>query len=174
VVKLPKFDDAAPPQKKRIGRPPIHYDPNYHPMVAKGFAIEGMIHPEISKKLGISLDTFKNWRKKYPEFFAAVKEGKEEADSKVIASLYKRCLGFTAQEQRALNVGGCLEIATVDVNVAPDPTSIVFWLCNRQRDKWHRGTRVELSGPDGGPIRIKSAKDLTDDELAEIIAKSTK
>jgi len=53
----------------------------------------GLIDLEIANVLGISRATLSNY-KKNPEFLEALKVGKDKADAKVLASLFKRAIGF--------------------------------------------------------------------------------
>lgn len=148
------------------GRPPIKYNPDKHPQYARALAIEGLTNEEIAERMGMAKSTLQTWRKKYPEFSAAIKEGKDEADAKVEMSLFKRATGYDVEEEKALNIGGDLVIARVRTHIHPDPTSCIFWLKNRKPGKWR--DRQEITGANGGPVRIATAKDLTDDDLARI------
>lgn len=47
-------------------------------------------------------------------------------------------------------------------------TLAMFILKGRRPDKYRDNVRTEITGKDGGPVRITKAEDLTDDELAAI------
>lgn len=50
-------------------------------------------------------------------------------------------------------------------------TALTIFLLKAHRPEMYRETvRTEHSGPDGGPIRVSKASDLSDDELARIAA----
>lgn len=83
---------------------------------AEALGAMGMNYAEIARALAVSHDALLRWRRKYPEFDVAIKTGKEKADTQVVNSLYKLAMG---DEERAPNVVAC-----------------IFWLKNRQPDKW--------------------------------------
>jgi hypothetical protein len=135
---------------KKEGRPTV-YDPVFSPKLArwicrdKNYTKDG----DLAEALGISVSTLKNWRKKYPEFLAAIKEGKDEVDRQVEDALLKTCLGYD-YEREEIEVhtsdrgGEYQKKKTVTMHVSPDPTAIIFWLCNRKKDTWKRNAVVEL------------------------------
>lgn len=77
----------------------------------EGWARDGLTDEQIAHNMGIAYSTFKEWKKKYPAFSAALKKGKEVVDFAVENALLKTAL-----------VG----------NV----TAQIFWLKNRRPDKW--------------------------------------
>lgn len=77
----------------------------------EGWARDGLTDEQIAHNMGIAYSTFKEWKKKYPTFSAALKKGKEVVDFAVENALLKTAL-----------VG----------NV----TAQIFWLKNRRPDKW--------------------------------------
>lgn len=79
--------------------------------MANRFALLGMTHKEMAECFEIRESTFYNWFNKYPEFKEAIKQGGREANSRVAASLYKRA-------------------------IEGDNTAAIFFLKNRERDKW--------------------------------------
>lgn len=142
----------------------------YNPEIieyARALAIDGLTNDEMAEKLGIATSTLNDWRKKYPDFSDAIKEGKDQADARVKMSLFKRALGYTYTEQKVIVLSdGGTRIETTTKEVPPDTTAGIYW--TKVRMGWNDKVQVELSGPDGGPIKIKTAQDLTDDELAQI------
>jgi hypothetical protein len=55
----------------------------------------------------------------------------------------------------------------------PDTTAAVFWLKNRQPDKWRDKTISEVSGPNGNPIEIAdvTARELVERRIAGLAAR---
>jgi hypothetical protein len=80
--------------------------------------------------------TIRAWKKKYPEFAAAVEKGKTIADLEVVNSLYNRAVGGS-------------EVACF------------FWLKNRRPVEWRDRLNHEHTGKDGAPIEHKSTVDLS-------------
>ena len=149
-------------KKKPVKRgAPTKYDPDIVDY-ARALATDGLTNDEMAEKLGIATSTLNDWRKKHPEFSDAIKEGKDQADSKVKMSLYKRALGYSYTERKVIDLSdGGQRIETTVKEVPPDPTSGIYW--TKVRMGWNDKVQMELSGPDGGPI--EHVIGLTDDEL---------
>jgi len=141
---------------------PTDYDPNIHPAEAIELARKGLTNTEIADRMGIACSTLKLWRKLHPEFSAAVKEGKDSADDLVIESLFKRARGYEVVEEKAMNIDGDVQIVRLEKHIPGDPTSMIFWLKNRQPEDWGDKKQVELSGPEGYPIKAEVSVSLTD------------
>ena len=139
------------------------YSPELLPII-KELALLGCSEERISKILNISYETFKYWKKHKPEFYAALHEGRDLADSKVAASLYKRATGFTAKEQHVAIYRGVPVITEVERYYPPDPWSAMKWLQTRQRDTWSESHRLEITNN----INIQNfdfLQGMSDDEL---------
>lgn len=80
----------------------------------------GMIDSEIAIILGISERTLNYW-KRNSEFLQSLKRGKLKADFQIAKSLYEKA-------KRG------------------DTTAMIFWLKNRQPDRWRDRQQHELSG----------------------------
>ena len=115
--------------KNKGGRPSkkntIHYD-GLKLCYGKGFTDE-----ETALALQITFQTLNNWKKKDPEFFESLKDWKASADRDVEKSLYDRARGWTDSTGK---------------EYPPDPTSMIFWLKNRNPRKWRDKQDVEHSG----------------------------
>lgn len=79
--------------------------------LVEGWARNGLTEAQIAKNLGISVDTFYTYKKKYVEFSEALKKGKEVVDFEVENALLK---------------------AALNGNV----TAQIFWLKNRKSSHW--------------------------------------
>lgn len=159
----------------RKGGRPSKYDPDRHPFLVMCLAREGLTEVEMAQKLGIGKSTLTRWKQKHPEFRASLKGSREEADLKVVDSLYRRALGYEYEETEMVmaNKDGEMKparVRKVKKHVAPDVTACIFWLKNRQPADWRDKVQQEVSGPGGGPIQwvdlVKLAKsdDESDDE----------
>ncbi|MEG2717634.1 MAG: helix-turn-helix domain-containing protein [Eubacterium sp.] len=80
-------------------------------ILLEGWARDGLIDEEISKKIGIATGTLYEWKKKYPEINESMKKGKEVVDFAVEKALLKIALNG-------------------------ELNAIKFWLRNRNPDKW--------------------------------------
>jgi hypothetical protein len=140
-------------ERKRRGQVPL-YDPARHPALAAALAAQGKIDTEISDLLQIKRKTLWAWRKRYPEFDAAVADGKDVADEQVKASLFKRANGYEYEETEITVSPGESSVSTRKVrkikkHIPPDTTACIFWLKNRRPDEWHDVQRVAPTTPDG-------------------------
>lgn len=96
------------------------YDPS-RLLTYKGWARDGLTDTEIAKRIGITKGTLYVWKKKYPEFAEALREGKEDVDFRV-------------------------ENALFDKAIAGDTTAMIFWLKNRQPTKYRDKHEIENTG----------------------------
>lgn len=112
----------------------------------------GLTDKEISGILDIAESTFYEWKKEYPSLSEAIKKGKEIADSKVAERLYQRALGYEheAVELKVVSLGDNQGSEVQEIPVikkyAPDPISAIFWLKNRQPEKWRDKQEVKVTG----------------------------
>lgn len=136
---------------------PTEYDPSY-PEVATKLCKLGAKDVELADFFGVSVTTITNWKTAHPEFLAAVKTAKAEADTRVERSLYERATGYSYDAVKILTVslgnnqGAEVQQVPYREHVPPDPTSMIFWLKNRQPKKWR--DKIEHTGADGGPVVI--------------------
>lgn len=111
----------------------------------EAWARDGLTIEEFCGKMGISRETFRKWRNRYPEINEAMSVGKELIDYKVENALLKAALGFTTKEikvtlgKKMLN-GEVYEVLkeTTTREVAPNVTACMAWLNNRKHDQWKR------------------------------------
>ena len=147
--KIQKGAQGTPGTGKKEGRPTV-YDPVFSPKLARWICRDKNYtkDDDLAEALGISVSTLKNWRKKYPEFLAAIKEGKEQVDRQVEDALLKVCLGYDYEKEElevhVTDRGEYQKKKTTTMHVSPDPTAIIFWLCNRKKGDWRRNAVVEL------------------------------
>jgi len=157
--------------KKAPGRPTL-YKEEYAEQARK-YCLLGATDRELAELFEVNEDTIHEWKKVHPAFSESVKKGKAQADANVADRLYQRALGYEHPEIDIRVVNQTIVETPITKIYPPDPTAAIFWLKNRQKAKWRDRQELEHSGKDGGPITIKNAKDLTDDELAAIAARSS-
>ncbi len=112
----------------------------------KILAEKGFTDSEMADVVGVTEQTFNNWKKQKPTFFESLKDWKLKADSKVERSLYERACGYEHSEDKIFNANGKPLIVPTTKRYAPDPTSMIFWLKNRQPDKYREKQEVVVSG----------------------------
>lgn len=118
----------------KMGRP-SKYRPEFADQARK-LSMLGLTDEEMAKFFDVKKQTLNNWKSDYPEFFASLKEGKVLADGKVVASLYHRALGYSHPEDDIRAIAGEVVITPTIKHYPPDTTACIFWLKNRQPDKW--------------------------------------
>ena len=99
-------------------------------------ADKGLTDAQVAEILGVHSDTYYNWKKAHPKFFDTIKNIKEQHDRSVTRSLRERALGFKCKEDKIFLHNGKPVIVPTVKHYPPDPTSMIFWLKNRQSDKW--------------------------------------
>lgn len=142
---------------------PSKYDPVLCQKAVQ-LASGGATDEEIADALKISTRTLYRWQAQFPEFCQSLKAGKEPADERIVRSLYHRAAGFEWTEQQAFKLkevsfeGGNriererVEIVDVRKQMPPDTTAAIFWLKNRQPERWRDKQDFEHTGKDGAPL----------------------
>jgi len=102
----------------------------------KILCLKGFTDKEMAAFFKINELTLNRWKKQYPEFCKSLKEAKEEADAKVEKSLFERANGYTHKAVKFFQHGAKIISQEYDEHYPPDPTSMIFWLKNRQPAKW--------------------------------------
>lgn len=138
---------------------PTDYKEEYIEL-ARNYCLLGSTNAILATYFDVVESTIDVWITKYPEFKGAIKEGREQADSIVAKSLYQRALGYSHEEDKIFNNNGEEMIVKTIKHYPPDPTSMIFWLKNRQRVQWRDRQELEV---------IKSYQDMDDEELAQSI-----
>ena len=142
---------------------PSKYKPEYAEQ-ARRLSMLGLKDTELAKFFEVNEDTIHEWKKVYPEFSESLKEGKEVSDSKVAESLYKRATGYEHKETKffVVNIGDFqqkVEAIEVIKHYPPDPTSMIFWLKNRQPKLWRDRIDPEANPSDFEVIKPKPFED---------------
>lgn len=109
---------------------------------AKKLCRLGAIDRELADFFGVCERTLHAWKKRHPEFLAALKEGKALADAQVAHSLYLRALGYAHPDVHVSRYQGEVTVTEIVKHYPPDTAACVFWLRNRCPDLW-RERRVE-------------------------------
>ena len=124
-----------------MGRPSAYIE-ELHNDWAWSLAAEGLTDKEIAEKMGVAKSTLNKWKLGFPSFSDSLKRGKEIIDAQVQKSLYQRAIGYEYKEKKViveLDSNGNQKPARIETTekiVPPDTTAQIFWLKNRQPDKW--------------------------------------
>ena len=114
-------------------------------ILLEGWARDGLTDKQIAKNIGISEQTLNVWKKSYPSLSESLKKGKEVVDYEVQNALYKNA-------------------------IEGDTTAQIFWLKNRQPDKWRNKVetnqkeqnRLLKAQADGAVAKAKILSDSAD------------
>lgn len=140
----------------------------------EGWARDGLTDVQIAHNIGIHIGTLYEWKKRYPKFNDAIKRGKEVVDIIVENALLKSALGYRYDEVTKVRIDDeasgkseIVEVKRVTKDMAPNPTSLIFWLKNRKPEVWRDSKKVdaniEVNNPFDG-IDTADIKALIDDE----------
>lgn len=124
----------------------------------ESWARNGLTNEQIASNMGISRKTLQEWCNKYGDICDTLKRGKEVVDIQVENALLKRALGYQYDEvtkERVLDyapdtgelLGSHMAVTKkVTKEVQGDTTAQIFWLKNRQPEKWRDKRDVSVEG----------------------------
>lgn len=134
-------------------------------------AEDGFSDEEIAKRAHISMIEYDSWKRRFKKFRDAIEIGRKEADFSVVEAVYKRATGYNVSTkkthklkrvdfdpQTGKKVREYEELAVADDEdyIPPDLRAGIFWLKNRQPERWsEKGIGYELS--DSGIIELPAA-----------------
>ncbi len=117
----------------------LQYQP-WHKTIAYGVCALGATDTLLAKIFDISVDTLDRWKKKHPDFYQAIRDGKQEFDEKVERVLLKCATGYYYTELTTITrfVGGRLERTVIKKTeyMPPNVRACIFWLVNRCPERW--------------------------------------
>lgn len=125
---------------------PTLYKKEYAAIAQRLCEHHAMTDAELALAFGVQLSTLKLWKSKHPEFMASLKQGKAPANERVEKSLYERAMGYTAVETDIRVINGKIIKTEVTRHYPPDPTSMIFWLKNRNSTQWSDKQEVQHTG----------------------------
>lgn len=137
-------------KSKGRGRPPLHTEPVLEKILE--LAGKGRTNAEMAEIIGITERTLERWLAKLEDFGRSVREQKILSDEAVEASLHARALGYTHPSFKFVKakvveedpdtgdlvVREKIRRIKFDKHYPPDTNAAIFWLTNRQPDKWRQ------------------------------------
>lgn len=106
---------------------------------------KGFIDTEIADFFEVDVATLNRWKNKYPDFCASLKSGKRHSDSKVEDALYNRALGYEYEEHKLEESEQGVKKTVTKKQLAGDTTAQIFWLKNRQPERWRDKTETAVT-----------------------------
>ncbi len=146
------------------------YKPEYAEIARKACEI-GYTDHELAELFEVSVRTIGYWRLEHPDFFAALKTGKDIADDRVERSLYQKAVGYKHEAVKIFMPAGASEpvYAPYIEHCAPDTTACIFWLKNRRQQQWRDVHKHEH----GEPGAFDNIDGMSAEQLREYVANST-
>lgn len=135
-----------------MGRKTLYNDEM--PYLAQMWARYGLTDEQIWHNLGIGKDSFYSFIKLYPEFSDAIKEGRKPVNYEVENSLLKKANGYEVTEEvieYEPDENGKPQIKSkriITKHIAPDTGAAVFWLTNRDKDRWKQTRHLDVTTKD--------------------------
>jgi hypothetical protein len=108
-------------------------------------AFLGATDRDLAHAFNTSISRIWDWKVKHPDFRAALKLGKEEADQQMTRSLYQRGMGYSYDAVKIFMPAGAKKpiYAPYVEHVPPDPSCAIFWLKNRDPAHWRDAWQLE-------------------------------
>lgn len=128
---------------------PVKYKEEFDKQAYK-LCLLGATDKDLADFFEIVESTINKWKHDFPTFSESIKNGKKMADANVASRLYERACGFEhdSEEIKVINIGDYQqEVQRVPIRkiYPPDPTSMIFWLKNRQPKTWRDKQDVDVT-----------------------------
>lgn len=125
---------------------PSKYKPEFAGQAAK-LCLLGATDAQLADFFEVSVSTINLWKVEHSEFSESIKVPKEQADERVVQSLFRRAMGYEHDEVDIKVVDKEIVMTPIRKYYPPDTSAMIFWLKNRAgwRDKVeqeHSGTVI--------------------------------
>jgi len=120
----------------------------------------GATDAQLADFFKVTLSTLYLWKVQHEEFSEALKRGKDEIDSQVEQSLFRRAMGYTHDSEKIFQSFGAVVRAKTQEHYPPDTTAMIFWLKNRQPEKWRE--KPDGGADDAPPTPVKVSIEVRD------------
>ncbi len=145
-LRTPRQCGTAVPKARRRALHPLDEHRIEMLAIARELGLSGATDFDASEAFGISTRTLNTWKARDPEFAAALRIGKDIADGLVEATLFQKARGYSFRSEKIFQYEGQIVRAETVEHVPPSDTAIIFWLKNRQREKWRDVQDHKLQG----------------------------
>lgn len=146
----------------------------------------GATENEIAELCDVSPSTLRKYANQNGDLAEALAVGKDIADDRVEASLYKRAVGYTRTVQKVItDREGGYQIVEFEEEVPPDPKAASWWLSLRRRAEWgmpnakqtltingQAGSEITVSYEVVAPDRATAAKVINGEDNNRFLPKS--
>lgn len=114
------------------------YKPEFVAQAEKLCKFLGATNAELAAFFGVTERCILKWMDEKPDFKEAVNAGKMLPDAEVAESLYWSAKGYEREEMDIKVVNGVIVETPYTRHYPPNPTSLIFYLCNRRKDLYRR------------------------------------
>ena len=150
------------PAPKKTGRP-SKYKTDYA-FAAQRLCRTGATISEVAAHFIVPRQTVWRWAQEHEEFRDALALGQEEADSRVVRSLYERAVGYDLISEKVGFYKGRTVRAEVREHVLPDVGAMIMWLKNRKPKEWRDRQEVVQH------VEVPQENEVSDEQLARALA----
>lgn len=132
-----------PAEKRPVGRPTL-FRPEYVDQ-ARMLCELGATDADLARFFGVEPRTINYWKEAHPEFLQSVKSAKADLDAQVEQSLFRRAMGYSHEAVKIFAdvKSGATTVVPYTEHYPPDATSMIFWLKNRQPERWRERNEVK-------------------------------
>lgn len=120
----------------------------------------GATDADLAEFFEVSEQTINAWKKAHKGFLESLKAGKRLADADVAERLFQRAMGYSHPEEKVFNNQGEIVTHQTTKHYPPDPTSMIFWLKNRDPERWREKPADEGASEDLVAMLAKLAQGL--------------
>ena len=132
--------------KNIIGRPTV-FDERFIEQARIIGANLGSTNIQLAAIFGVAESTLYEWIALYPALSEAIKAGREHYDNNLVqGSLRQRAVGYSHPDVHISNYKGEITQTPITKHYPPDATSMIFWLKNRDPNRWKDKQDIEHSG----------------------------
>lgn len=114
---------------------PSKFKPEFVEQAGK-LAKLGATDRDVAEFFEVDERTLNRWKLENEAFCHSLNVGKEPADERVEQSLYRRAVGYSHDDVHISTYEGVVTLTPIVKHYPPDPTSMIFWLKNRRKDRW--------------------------------------
>ena len=104
--------------------------------LARKFCMLGATDDDLADLLAVEPATIDAWIEGFPDFAAALMQGRDIADATAAERLFQRAIGFSHEVEKVVQSGGKPVTVKYIERYPPDTTALIYWLKNRQRGWW--------------------------------------
>jgi transposase-like protein len=104
---------------------------------------DGCTDAQVAKELGVSTRTIYYWKSRYVADLQAINRAKANVDEMVEAALLRVALGYSHPEEKIFCAFGQVTKVQTMKHYPPDVKAAIYWLNNRNPDRWKNRLTVE-------------------------------